>query len=93
MATILLATGTTSASSADVTVVANVPQTIFLVDADAPTITQGAFVAIQIKDSTGAYFTVDRLDYQQIARVLDGPGVFRVTRSAGVSCGVNLNAT
>ena len=87
----ILAIGTTAASSSDFVVAAGTPNTICLVDTAGPVIANGAFVALQFKDANSQYFTVDSLQYDRVARVLIGPGTYRVTRVAtGVSCGVDL---
>lgn len=87
----ILAIGTTEASSSDFVVAAGTPNTICLVDSEGPGIGAGAFVSLQFKDANAQYFTVDYLQSERVARVLIGPGTYRVTRAAtGVSCGVDL---
>lgn len=83
MATSLIAAGTTAADSADVTVVAGTPQTVALKAA-----ADGAEVAIKLKDDGGAYNIVGRLTSAVPAQMISAPGVYRLSRIAGASCGV-----
>ncbi len=82
MATQLLATGTTAASTADVVVAAGVPVTLFLkvtgnVPVDANVTVRAT---IEIKDSDGSYHEIGALTGQNPVGVLDGPCTVRVTR-------------
>lgn len=82
----LLASGTTAANSADVT----------LVDGAATTVIQrgrGAAL-IQVKDTAGGYVTVGQIDDQTPARIVNGPCVFRVRRegTAGTALAVDRDA-
>jgi hypothetical protein len=85
MATQLLATADTAADSADVTVAAGVPVTIGLKGAAA-----GARVLLKLKDDADAYNVIGELNGNAGERALTiyGPGVYRLTRVAGASCGV-----
>lgn len=86
-ATQVLATGSTALSSSDVTVVAGTPQTLSLKGYTGPT----ARVLIELKDDAGAYNAVDELNSiqpGQATKVIVGPGVYRLTRIAGATCGV-----
>jgi hypothetical protein len=83
MATQLIATGTTAASSSDVVVAAGTPVTVGL-KASVP----GAEVVIALKDDASAYNIVGRLTHLSPATVISGPGTYRFTRVAGASCGV-----
>ena len=88
----ILAVGTAADSSSDFDVVAGTPNTVCLIDAAGPTITAGAFVAIQYKAASGEYFTVDNLQDDRVALAIIGPGTYRVTRlDTGVACGVELS--
>jgi hypothetical protein len=88
MPTQLLATNTTAASSGDFTVAVGEALTVSLKDAAGPRVGPGARVEIQLKDDAGEYFTVDTLTLGKQAVVIVGPGTYRATRFAGVSCGV-----
>jgi len=85
MATELLAAASTAADSADVTVAAGVPVTIGLKGAAA-----GARVLLKLKDDGGAYNVIGELNGNagELAMTIYGPGVYRLTRVAGVTCGV-----
>jgi hypothetical protein len=87
--TLLIATGTADADSADFAVVAGTPATVFLKDAAGPVLDTQARAAIQIKDAGGQYFTVGQLTGANPVQVIDGPGTFRVQKYAGPSFGVD----
>lgn len=81
MATQLLATGSTAASSSPLTVTA--PVTISLkglTGADAD-------VNIELQDDAGAYVQVGELTSSQPATLITAPGTYRFSRTAG-TCGV-----
>jgi hypothetical protein len=84
MATQLLATGSTAASTADVVVAAGTPVTLFLKVAGNVPVDANYTVraTIEIKDSDGSYHEVGALTGQDPARVVDGPCTVRVTRFA-----------
>ena len=88
MAAEILATGTTAASSSDVTVESGSQLTVCLKDADGTTTGAYARVYVQLKDDSGQYFTVDTLTQARPAVVIVAAGTYRFTRVAGESCGV-----
>jgi hypothetical protein len=82
MATQLLATGTSAASTSDVAVAAGTPVTLFLkvtgnIPVDANVTVRAT---IEIKDSDGSYHEVGSLTGQDPVRVVDGPCTVRVSR-------------
>lgn len=81
-ATQLIATGDTSANSADFDVAAGLLVTIALKDASAK-----AYVNVYLKDDAGAYVNVGRV-FAAEAKCIQAPGTYRVSRLAGVACGV-----
>jgi hypothetical protein len=82
MATELLSTASTAANSSEVTVTAGAPVTVAMKGATA-----GALINVQIKDETGAFHVIDKLTIERPALVISGPGVYRLARVAGGSCG------
>lgn len=82
----LLAVDTTAASSADFTLTGEA-STLFLVAAAA--IPSGAAAAIEVKSAAGVYYPFGALNAQTPILVVSGPGVYRVSRAAGVACGVD----
>jgi hypothetical protein len=84
----ILAIGDTLASSADVVVAAGAKLSVALKDAAGPKVAGGAQVLIFLKDDAGQYFQVGGLDSGTPLVFLEGPGTYRLTRTAGVSCGV-----
>lgn len=82
MATQLLATGSTAASSSDLVVTSAVAVAI------KGFVTATAEVIIEIKDDGGAYVAVGTLTSSQPATVLSAAGTYRFTRRAGATCGV-----
>ncbi|TPM58981.1 hypothetical protein FJ959_08895 [Mesorhizobium sp. B2-2-4] len=83
MATQILATGSTAADSADVTVAAGTPITVGLkgvVDANA-------LVIIYLKDDGAAYNQVGRLTSDVPSIMISAPGTYRFSRAAGATCG------
>ena len=88
MATEILATGSTAASSTDVTVAAGSTDALFLKDAAGPDVLEHALALIQIKNSAGAYFTVGRLTRDRPGVIVYGPATYRVNRPGGIAFGV-----
>lgn len=89
MATELLATGTSAATSSDLVLASGETAVIFLKSA----VTDGdgsAVVLIQLKDSGGNYNTVGQLTVarQGNAKLLSGPATYRFSRPLGASVGV-----
>jgi hypothetical protein len=76
----LIATGTTAADSADVTVTAGVPVTVFLKKGSDGIVPSTARALVQIKSSGGFYHEVGALTGQIQALVIEGPGVYRISR-------------
>lgn len=84
MATQILATASTAADSADVTVAAGTPVTVGLkgvVDANAA-------VIISLKDDAATYNVVGRLTSDVPSLMISAPGTYRFSRVAGATCGV-----
>lgn len=81
----LIATGSTAANSADVTVVAGTPITVGLkgvVDANAT-------VLVSLKDDGSAYNRINsRLTSDVASLMISAPGTYRFSRVAGSTCGV-----
>jgi hypothetical protein len=88
MATEILAIGTTSATSDDVTVADGEMLTVCLKDAAGPSIDGDPRVEIQLKDDDGEYFSVGALNRGKPAVVIAAAGTYRFSRRAGASCGV-----
>lgn len=86
-ATEILPVADTAANSADVTVVAGEPITVALKGAAF-----GAVVNIGLKDDTGAYQAIGRLEQIGGGNVVTifGPGTYRFSRVTGAACGVFL---
>lgn len=82
MASELIAAGSTSATSSDITVAAGSTATVFLKDADGGQMLPEARVAVEIKDSGGVYNTVGWLTDRMPAAVISGAGTYRVRRYA-----------
>ncbi|MBZ9973505.1 hypothetical protein LB517_28145 [Mesorhizobium sp. BR1-1-12] len=83
-ATQLLATGSTAASSTDLTIAAGTPVVVCLKGvADG-----GALVIVSLKDDAGAYNVIWRLTSGSPVIEITGPGTYRFTRVAGSACGV-----
>lgn len=85
MATEILATGNTAASSDDVTVASGDSLAVALKDNDGRGV-----VKIELKDDAGNYNEVAELSAaaRQRSAVLDQAGTYRFTRLAGNQCGV-----
>ncbi|MBC7603874.1 MAG: hypothetical protein H7255_14600 [Ramlibacter sp.] len=83
MATELIATGNTLANSADITLASGAYESLFLKDAAGPDTSSEAFALIQIKDSSGQYFTVGKLTKCMVGAQVAGPATYRVQRPGG----------
>lgn len=84
----LLATGTSAASSAEFTLTGETTS-LFLVAATAP-LDVGAQASVEIKSAAGVFFQIGSLSATlNPMLVLSSPGTFRVSRPAGVNCGVD----
>jgi len=84
MATELLATGSTAASSSDLVVADGSTVTVAL-KGDT---TGEAYVQILLKDDAGAYAVIGAISPYLRAVVIAAPGTYRFTRRAGAVCGV-----
>lgn len=83
MATVVLAVGTTTASSTDATAAAGDRVTIMLTSAQAQP-PAGAWVRLQFKRTDNTYTSVyDLQGPDQLTATFLGPVVWRVTRDAG----------
>lgn len=80
----IIASSTTTGTSADFTLTDGQSTTIFLKDADSPKPPVDAIAVVQIKSGT-QYFDVGALDAQRPVRVLQAPGTFRVFKYGGAS--------
>jgi hypothetical protein len=83
MAAELLSTASTAANSSDVTVTASAPVTVCMKDQADPR----ALINILLKDEDGAYHKVGELTPAQHRLVITGPGLYRLSRVAGYTCG------
>lgn len=80
----ILATGSTAANSADVTVAAGTPLAVSLKGvADGQ-----ALVVILLKDDAAAYNVVGALRSHAPSTLISAPGTYRFSRVAGAACGV-----
>lgn len=84
MATQILATGSTQADSADVTVAAGTPVTVGLKGVTD----QSAVVLISLKDAGAYNQTGGRLTSDVPSLMISAPGTYRFSRVAGATCGV-----
>lgn len=84
----LVAVGATDATSADITVAAGTPVSLFLKDAAGPLVDTQCRAVVQQKTAAGDYFTIGELTGLNRAVVIDAPGTFRVQKFAGPSFGV-----
>lgn len=82
-ATNLIATGTTAATSSNIVLADGASALLAL---KAPI--QGAVVHIDLLDDEAAFNSIGRLTGSEPAKLVSGPGTFRVRRIAGASCGV-----
>lgn len=76
---VLLAAGTTTASSSDFTLTGET-STLFLDCATAQI--QDVIVSIEVKAASGVYHIIGELTDEYPIQVLIGPGTYRVTRQA-----------
>jgi hypothetical protein len=77
---VVLASGTAAADSSDITVTAGVPVTVFLSAAASGPVPSDVQCDIKVKSAAGTYHTVGQLTGARPALVIDGPGVYRVSR-------------
>lgn len=80
----IIASGKTELASADFTVTAAVPRTVFLTATGGAPPTD-ARVAIQIKSAGAVYLNVGVVDWKEPAKILVGAGTFRAVRQAGAT--------
>lgn len=88
MATELIAVGVIDANSADITVVAGTPVTLFLKTTAGTLPDSQARASVQVKTSASLYQTIGALNGVDRTIVIDGPGTYRVQKYAGPSFGV-----
>lgn len=79
--TVLIASGTTDAASADFTVAAGTPLTIYMNPGSAP-LAPLCQVSVELKAASSTYILVGRLTYDAPAVQVDAAGTYRVRRSA-----------
>jgi hypothetical protein len=79
MATEIIASGTTTANSADRTVAAGATETIIFRSAAS----NAAQCVIEVKGSDSAYYAVGKLGDDGRVKQIDGPLTYRVRRGAG----------
>lgn len=85
----ILAPGTIAANSSDFTV--DTPATVFLKQLDGTSAAPGPHVLVQIKSADGEYRTVGTLTADDHAKVIAGPGTYRVARLPNrAGCGVDV---
>lgn len=80
----ILASGTTAATSTDITVAAGATVTVGLFTADAAGI-PASHSAVVMQDTPGGDVAAFDLTGAQPSQVISGPGTFRVTRRAGTT--------
>lgn len=85
MATSLLATGSTSASSASFVLAAGESASLLLVGGSSP----DTRVAVEMQASDNSWVEIASLNTRGSSHVLQAIGTFRVTRPAGRTCGVD----
>lgn len=78
--TVLIASGTAEASSADIVLADGQSTNLCLVDGDAPGVTNQAVALVQYKSAGGVYITIGRLTREEPLKRLFGPGTFKVVR-------------
>lgn len=84
----ILAIGTSDATSSDFTLTGE--STSLLLTTTSGVITSNTgFAEIQVKNTAGLYLTIGRLDSKTPMLVLSAPGIYRVSRTTGGSCGVD----
>lgn len=79
----LIASGNSVASSSDFTLAAGEIATVSLKGAE-----DGARADIELKDDGGGYTSVGLMTNAKPAWSISSPGVYRVSRRAGATCGV-----
>jgi hypothetical protein len=82
---VVLASGTSAADSSDITVTAGVPVTVFLSTATSVPVPSDVQCDVKVKAAGGTYHTVGQLTGARPALVIDGPGVYRVSRTSASS--------
>lgn len=82
----LLAVGTTAASSADFTLTGE-STSLFLVATAG--LESGSAATVEVKGANNVYYPVGALTLMAPFLVLSSPGIFRVSRPAGVGVGVD----
>jgi len=85
MATELIASGTTEATSSDITLADGASAIVFLKDASGPSLPGGCTAVIQLKTAAATYFTQGVISGEDPARRIFGPGVYRVLKPASQS--------
>lgn len=83
MATELLSTASTAANSSDVTVTASTPVVVMMKDQ----VDANALINIFLKDEDAAYLKVGELTPARPLLTITGPGLYRLARVAGSTCG------
>lgn len=78
----IIPNGTAVATSSDITLTDGEGTILHLKSVSPPAISQGQEAQVQIKGSDGNYFTVGTLNHKEPAKLLNGPGVFRVRKLA-----------
>lgn len=81
----LIASSTSAATSADITVVAGTPATIFLKSATSEVLPSDGSAQIQIKSSNLTYYVLGSIDRVNPAKVIDGPGTYRIVKTGSAS--------
>lgn len=78
----IIPNGTAVATSADITLTDGQGTTLHLKSASPPAIQQGQEAHVEIKGSDNNYFTIGVLNHKEPAKLLTGPGIFRVRKLA-----------
>lgn len=81
----LIASGTTTAQSADFDVEAGASASLFLKSASSQTLPYDALAIVQVKSADATYFDVGVLTATDPMKVLQAAGTFRVSRVAASS--------
>lgn len=76
-------------ASSDITASAGTPVTLFLNSGTSQSLPDDARATIEIKNTGGQYFVVGEMNKANPAKVIDGPGVYRVTKTAGGSYAID----
>lgn len=86
----LIASGTTTANSADITIEAGASASLFLKSATSQTLPQDAKAVIQVKSTDATYYDIGTLTATDPMKVLQAAGTFRVVRiGASAAYGVD----